>query len=213
MTKRPNSPPPPPLGTPLPTPRPSQETLDFLALRRSTPVARMDGPGPDAHQLDALLHIAARVPDHGKLAPWRFLVFDGAARQAAGRVLEAASRRSQTHLPEEGHKLEAQRFMRAPVVVAVISQRIASEKIPEWEQRLSAGAVCHQLILAASAMGYAGQWLTEWYAYDADVLSAFGLADGEKIAGYVYLGSAPELSPERPRPDMAGLVSRWTGVS
>lgn len=211
MTKRPQSPPSPALGTPLSTARPCQETLDFLALRRTTPVARMDGPGPDADELDALLQIAARVPDHGKLAPWRFLVFEGDARQVAGRVLEKAARTSQTHLPEEGFALEAKRFMRAPIVVAVISRRIDSEKIPEWEQRLSAGAVCHQLILAASAMGYAGQWLTEWYANDTEVLAAFGLTDGEKIAGYVYLGSAPELSPERPRPDMAGLVSRWTG--
>lgn len=213
MTNRPVAPAPPEFGAPLPVSRPSEATLAFLAHRRSIPVAKFAGPGPSPDEVDALLRIAARVPDHGKLGPWRFIVFEGAARQAAGAVLEAAARRSQTHLPEEALTLEAERFTRAPVVVAVVSRLIESPKIPEWEQRLSAGAVCHQLILAASAMGYVGQWLTEWCAYDADVLAAFGLGAGEKIAGYIYLGSVTEASPERVRPNVAERVTRWTKPS
>ncbi len=211
MADRPFPPAPPELGAPLPTARPSQEVMDFLALRRSTPVAGLTEPGPSPEEVDALLRVAARVPDHGKLAPWRFLVFEGEARARAGAILEAAARKSQTHLPEEGFALEAQRFTRAPVVVAVVSKPVDTPKIPEWEQRLSSAAVCMQLVHAASAMGYAAQWLTEWCAYDADVAAGFGLARTEKVAGFVYIGTAREPSPERVRPDMAGLISRWTG--
>jgi nitroreductase len=188
--------------------------MDFLALRRSAPVAMLTGPGPSPGEVDALLRVAARVPDHGKLAPWRFLVFEGEARAQAGVILEAAARKSQTHLPEEGFALEAQRFLRAPVVVAVVSKLVDTPKIPEWEQRLSSAAVCLQLVHAASAMGYAAQWLTEWCAYDAEVAAGFGLsAPAERIAGFVYIGTAREPSPERVRPDMSKLVARWSRSS
>lgn len=212
MTDRPSPPEPPEFGEPLATARPSQEVLDFLARRRTTPVALLTEPGPSPAEVDALLRLAARVPDHGKLAPWRFLVFEGEARARAGVVLEAAARRSQTHLPEEGLALEAERFLRAPVVIAVISRRVETKKaIPEWEMRMSAGAVCMQLLHAASAMGFAPQWLTDWCAYDEEVLAAFGLGPDEKIAGYVYIGTAREDSAERVRPEMAGLIERWRG--
>ena len=210
MTDHPQPPDAPTFGAPLPTARPSQEVLDFLALRRTTPVAQMAGPGPSPAEVDALLTVASRVPDHGKLAPWRFIVFEGEARGRAGAIIEAAARVSQSHLPEEAFPLEAQRFERAPVVVAVVSRLPETKKaIPEWEQRLAAAAVCMQMLHAASAMGYAAQWLTEWYAYDRAVLEGFGLAPAEQIAGYIYIGSAPEPSPERVRPDVSALVERW----
>jgi nitroreductase len=212
MPSHPFPPPAPQFGEPLPSARPSQEVLDFLALRRSAPVALLGEPGPSPAEVDALLHVAARVPDHGKLAPWRFLVFEGEARAKAGVILERQARRSQTHLPEEGFALEAQRFLRAPVVVAVISRLIDTPKIPEWEQRLSSAAACMQLLNAACAMGYSAQWVTDWCAYDVEVFKAFGLGAGEKIAGYVYVGTAREPSPERVRPDVAALTSRWTGA-
>ena len=210
MTERPSPPDAPAFGVPLSTAWPSQEILDFMALRRSTPVAQMSGPGPSPEEVDALLRVAARVPDHGKIAPFRFLVFEGDARARAGAVIEAAARKSQSHLPEEAFPLEARRFERVPVVVAVISQLIEGpKKIPEWEQRLCAAAVCMQLLNASSAMGYAAQWLTEWYAYDPDVSTAFGLGPGELVAGYIYIGSAPEPSAERVRPNMPDLIARW----
>jgi nitroreductase len=185
--------------------------MDFLALRRSTPIALITEPGPSPAEVDALLRVAARVPDHGKLAPWRFLVFEGEARARAGVALEAIARRNQTHLPEEGFALEAQRFARAPVVVAVISSLKDAPKIPEWEQRLSSAAVCLELLHASSAMGFAASWLTEWCAYDAEVAKAFGLGPNEKFAGFIYIGAAREPSPERVRPNMAGLIQKWTG--
>jgi nitroreductase len=198
-------------GAPLETARPSQEVMDFLALRRTTPVAMLSDPGPSAAELDELLRVAARVPDHGKLAPWRFLVFEGEMRTRAGAILEEIARKTQTHLPEEGFALEAQRFARAPVVVAVISSLKDAPKIPEWEQRLSSAAVCMELLHAASAMGFAAAWLTEWCAYDPDVAKAFGLGPGERFAGFIYIGTAREPSPERVRPDVSGLIARWRG--
>jgi nitroreductase len=207
---RPFPPAAPDFGAPLQPARPSQELMDFLALRRSAPVAALGEPGPAPAEVDALLKLAARVPDHGKLAPWRFLVFEGAAREAAGAVLEAAARKSQTQLPEVGFALEAQRFTRAPVVVGVISKLVESPKIPEWEQRLSSAAVCLELLHAASAMGYAATWLTEWCAYDPEVAKAFGLtAPAERFAGFIYIGTAREPSPERVRADVGKLTTRW----
>jgi nitroreductase len=197
------------MGAPLPPAQPSQAVLDFLARRRSAPIALVAGPGPSPSEVDEMLRLAARVPDHGKLAPWRFIVFEGEARERAGAALEAAARVSQTHLPEEVIVQERQRFLRAPVVVAVVSSLKPAPKIPEWEQRLSSAAVCLELLHAASAMGYAGAWLTEWCAYDAGVDAAFGLTAVEKIAGYVYLGAAREPAPERVRPNVGELIKRW----
>jgi nitroreductase len=208
MTDRLVPPPAPAFGAPLAGAQPSQAALDFLALRRSLPIALMTEPGPSPAQVDELLRLAARVPDHGKLSPWRFIVFEGEARARAGVMLEAEARKSQK-MPEEGYALEAQRFMRAPVVIGVISSPKESPKIPEWEQRLSAAAVCLELLHAASAMGFAGAWLTEWCAYDAGVAAQLDLGPNEKVAGFVYLGTAREPAPERVRPNVSELIKRW----
>lgn len=187
------------------------DTLALLAQRRSTVADQLAEPGPDDAQLDALLRLAARAPDHGKLAPWRFIVFAGAARAAAGEVLAHALQAAQPDASAEHVAREKARFTRAPLCVAVVSQPVVPHKIPEWEQILSAGAVCQNLLIAAHAMGYAGQWLTEWYAYDRTVLSAFGVQPGERVAGYVFLGS-PAMTPmERRRPQTPALTTRWTG--
>lgn len=209
MTDRPHPPAAPQIGAPLPNARPSQEAMDSLALRRSTPIALMTGPGPSTAEVDELLRVAARVPDHGKLAPWRFIVFEGEGRARAGAILDRIARVTQTQLPPEALALEATRFMRAPVVVGVVSSLKDAPKIPEWEQRLSSAAVCMQLLNAANAMGFAATWLTEWCAYDASVAEAFGLGAGEKFAGFVYLGSGREPAPERVRPDVSALIKRW----
>lgn len=185
----------------------SADTLALLARRRSTVAKCMGGPGPSAGQIDTLLRLAARTPDHGKLFPWRFIVFEGEARTRFGEILERRLRETEPGGPQERYAFERARFERAPLVVAVISDVTPDHKIPEWEQILSAGAVCFNLLVGASAMGYAAQWLTEWYAYDPVTRDALGLADTERVAGFVYIGTAKENPTERPR--QAPRVSRW----
>lgn len=204
MTNAPTFPEP---GESLAPARPSAETLELLARRRSTTAKTMTGPGPSADQLEMLIRIAARTPDHGKLFPWRFVVFEGEARARFGEILEARLRELEPDGPAERYALERRRFERAPVVVAVISDVTENHKIPEWEQVLSAGAVCQQMLIAASAMGFAAQWLTEWYAYDKVTKKALGLDPGERVAGFIYIASAAEDPTERPR--KAPRVTRW----
>lgn len=191
----------------LPACRPSRETLELLATRRSTLARAMTGPGPSPDQIETLITLAARVPDHGKLFPWRFIVFEGEARSRFGAVLEDVFRRAEADAPEARYQLERERFERAPVVIAVISDPVDSPKIPHWEQVLSAGAVCQTLLIAASAMGFAAQWLTEWYAYDDATRAAMGLKKSEQAAGFIYLGQAETDPVERPR--KPPRIERW----
>lgn len=186
---------------------PSADTLHLLAHRRSTVAKCMTAPGPSGEQLDTLLRIAARTPDHGKLFPWRFVVFQGETRARFGEILESRLREIDPDGPEERYRFERERFERAPLVVAVISDVTPQHKIPEWEQVLSAGAVCFNLLVTASAMGFAAQWLTEWYAYDETVGEALGLKSTERVAGFVYIGTATENPTERPR--KAPRIERW----
>jgi len=186
-----------------------EEALTRLQQRRSVKAMDLREPGPDDADLSSLLQTAIRVPDHGKLGPWRLLCFRGDARQQFGEIL--ANRFGELHPEAPAHQLQAerQRFMRAPVVVAVIARITAGIKIPEWEQQLSAGAVCQNLLVCANLMGYAAQWLTEWYAYDPTVDTALGLASGERVAGFVYIGSADRRPEERPRAALANVLSDW----
>jgi len=185
------------------------DTIELLLKRRSVVAANLKDPGPSAEQLKTLLRIAARVPDHGKLAPWRFIVFQGEARADFGRVLADITRRNLPETTEERVELEAARFMRAPVIIAVISSSELHPKIPQWEQVLSAGAVCQNLLVAASAMGYAAQWITEWYAYDDAIRAPLKLAEHEKIAGFIYIGSSDEIPEDRRRPVLDELITHW----
>ena len=188
------------------------DALALLASRRSASLKAMHGPGPDADQLAKIFEIAVRVPDHGKLVPWRFLLFEGEARAAFGEKLAG---RWQVLHPDHGAEtlaFEAARLMRAPVVIAVVSQAAPHVKIPEWEQELSAGAVCQNILLAATAMGLGCQWVTEWYAYDDEMAHVLGLADDERMAGFIYLGTPAEQITDRPRPDVAPLITRWQGT-
>lgn len=189
----------------------SPETLDLLLRRRSTSAKAMGEPGPDAGQLRQMLGAASRVPDHGKLFPWRFLVIEGGARAALGEVLAEALAARNASVSESLKRFERNRFLRAPVVVAVISSLKTAKPIPEWEQHLSAGAVCQTLLVAAAAAGFGANWLTEWCAYDDIVTSALGLGEGEKVAGFVYIGTATASLEERDRPVLDEIVSHWTG--
>ena len=168
-------------------------------------------PGPDAQQLRDLLEVAARVPDHGKLSPWRFIIFEGDARATFGDVLASRFHNLNPDAEDRYIELERNRFLRAPVVVAVVSRATPHVKIPEWEQVLSAGAVCQNLLVAATAMGFASQWITEWYAFDSEINVAIGLEPHEKVAGFVYLASASESPGERARPVLSDITSHWQG--
>lgn len=190
----------------------SPETLDLLLRRRSTSAKAMGEPGPDASQLRQMLAAASRVPDHGKLFPWRFLVIEGDARAVLGEVLAEALVARNATVSESLKRFERARFLRAPVVVAVISSLKTEKPIPEWEQQLSAGAVCQTLLVAAAAAGFGANWLTEWCAYDDIVTRALGLGQGEKVAGFVYIGTASAPLEERERPVLDEIVSHWTGA-
>ena len=194
----------------LPASHPSEETLDLLMLRRSLTVKDMTGPGPNEEQIEQILTIGSRVPDHKKQVPWRYLTFEGDARAAIGKTIREAFIKtnpgSVTHLKD----FEQNRFMRAPLVVAVISTATPKKpKVPEWEQILTAGAVCQNILIAANAMGFAGQWLSEWYAYDPDVLATMKLGSEERVAGFIYIGTASKEPAERGRPTLAEIVQKW----
>jgi len=183
---------------------PAPEALDLLLTRRSGSAKAMREPGPTHEQLAVILKAGARVPDHGKLFPWRFIVFEGEARtrfgQMLGEILDAEGER------ERQIDEERKRFLRAPVVVGVISAAREQIKIPVWEQELSSGAVCQNLLIAAHASGFVANWITEWYAYHPKVKERLGLKPGERIAGFIYIGTSAMKLEERPRPDMAKIV-------
>ncbi|MGV8840210.1 MAG: nitroreductase family protein [Bauldia sp.] len=184
--------------------------FEFLATRRSIPAAFLAEPGPDAEALGRILRVATRVPDHGKLAPWRFVVIEGEARRAAGEAL--AARRAERSPPPRPEELDAERerFARAPTVIVLVSRMVASEKATEWEEILSAGAVAMNLLNAAHALGYAANWLTDWPAYDDGVRTLLGLGEGERIAGFFHIGTPCMPPQERWRPELGPLVTRWT---
>ncbi len=185
------------------------ETIALLLRRRSLPPQGMKGPGPDAAEIELMLTIAARVPDHGKLAPWRFVIFEGQARERAGDIAASLLRADDPSVAEPRLQAERTRFSRAPLVIAVVSRAAPHVKIPQWEQQLSAGAVCMNLVTAANALGYVAAWLTEWCAYDRRFCEAIGLAAHEKIAGFIHIGRANMASEDRPRPALADIVSRF----
>ena len=197
-------PPAPEFGAPLDV-KPAPEVLAFLATRRSTPAVTLTEPAPSPAELADLLRLATHVPDHGKLAPWRFVVLQGEGKAGFAAKLEAlAQGRGDTTAAAKLGKLKI-----PPLCVAVISAPKPGD-IPEWEQRLSAGAACTTLLYAALAMGYGANWITDWYAYDPDANAILGLAADEKVAGFILIGTPREPPLERVRPEASALVSRWT---
>lgn len=202
-------PPAPETGTPLKGADASEAVRDFLALRRSTGKLCLSDPGPNAAQLDELLRVAVRVPDHRRVEPWRFVVIEGDARRQLGdQIATIASARKDLTSAEKEHA--GGLLLRAPLVIAVVSSPNPTHKTPVWEQELSTGALCYNLLLAARAAGFGVAWLSEWIAYDRAVAGRLGLAAEERVAGFLYIGTATADAPERPRPDLAAKVTRWS---
>ncbi|HVY87028.1 MAG TPA: nitroreductase [Caulobacterales bacterium] len=198
----------PPENAPAAAAHESAEMLAAMALRRSTKIADFVEPGPDDDQIAALIRLAARVPDHGKLGPWRFVLIAGEARARAGEKL-AELIVNDDGVDEVRIDFAKRHFLRAPACVMIVSTAAPHPKIPEWEQTLSSGAVCMNMLLAAHAMGFAACWLTEWPTYDERARGALGLAAHERVAGFIYLGTAGKPATERFRADLDGRVSHF----
>jgi nitroreductase len=184
--------------------------IDYLAVRRSIPAFQMSEPGPGRAEIEDILRLASRVPDHGKLAPWRFIVYRGDERALISEELLKLALAAKPGLSEEMIQVERTRFTRAPVVVAVVSRAGPHVKIPEWEQLMSAGALCLNVLMSANAHGWVSNWLTEWFAYDERAYPLLGVQPGEKVAGFIHIGSSTFPSTERPRPELAETVT-WVG--
>lgn len=189
---------------------PFDARLAALDERRSVPAKQLTEPAPDQGMLLRLLQSAVRVPDHGKRTPWRFLAIRGDARHALGERLAARGRERDPDAGDAAVEKDRMRFAHAPLVVAVIAQLGPDEKIPEQERLLSAGCVCFALLQAAQAAGFGAQWLTGWPAYDVEVAGWLGLAEHERIAGFIHIGTPKLDAPERERPDPRTLLKEWT---
>ncbi|MFC0243723.1 nitroreductase family protein [Rhodopseudomonas telluris] len=185
------------------------DTIDFLKTRRSVKPREMTGPGPSPAEIETILTIGARVPDHGKIAPWRFIVFEGDARTRGGVVIAEVFARKHPDATPQQIAAEQGRLSEAPLVIAVVSSPKPHPKVPEWEQELSAGASCMNIVAAATALGYGANWLSGWIAYDRDVLSGLGLKEHEKLAGFIHIGRRTKDVEDRPRPTLAEVVTRF----
>jgi nitroreductase len=185
------------------------DAIDLLKTRRSVKPREMTGPGPSPAELDTILTIGARVPDHGKLAPWRFIVFEGEARERAGEVIARVFARKNPGAPASDIEVERHRLTDAPLVIGIVSFTKPHPKVPAWEQELSAGASAMNIVTAATALGYGACWLTGWFAFDRDVLEGLGLKPDEKLAGLVHIGRPTRPSEDRPRPALSEIVTRF----
>jgi nitroreductase len=183
--------------------------LDLITTRRSVSAKDMRDPGPSPEQLQILLRAAHRVPDHGKLGPWRFVIFQGEARADFGRKLAAIYKQDNPDATDKLLQFQTELLTRAPLVIAVISTAGEHVKIPEWEQVMSAGAACQNILLAAHAMGFGAQWLTEWYGYHDGVKQLLGMEPHHRVAGFIYIGSYDQKPEERVRPPLEERVTYW----
>ena len=184
---------------------------DYLLSRRTVTAPFLAGPGPSPEQLAEMLTIACRVPDHGKLAPWRFVVYEGKAREVVGDRLYGIAKANWPERNEEQLEFERRQFLPAPLTVGVISTAAPHIKIPEFEQLLAAGNVALNLCHAANALGFGAHWVTRWFAYDAQAAEMLGAGLGERFVAFVHIGSPQTRLEERDRPDPAALTTYWRG--
>lgn len=193
----------------------SEDVRRFLATRRSTPILMFDplSGEPTEEVLNNLIDIAMRVPDHRRLGPWRAITFTGETRTQFGSVLAERHKELHPGASETDLETERTRLLRAPACVTIVSSPVVDPKnTPIWEQELSAGAVCLNLLYAAHAAGYSAIWLSEWWAFDDKINQAMGLKDTERVAGHIFIGKASAELFERPRPDFANRISAWKPV-
>lgn len=186
--------------------KPSVEVLDRLFHRRSAPAPTLTAPGPSADEVDLLISIGLRVPDHGKIGPWRIVRF---TPESKATLVERLIGLAQTQPDVKKAEVALIKMSTPPEALMVVSSPIQPHKIPLWEQQLSAAAVCQTLLIAAGAMGYGANWITDWYSYDAEAKKLLGLSDSENVAGFIYLGTPSEPPLERDRPDYSARIGWW----
>lgn len=189
----------------------NETIMDFLLTRTSVPVQDLKAPGPDDAQIAKIIAAASRVPDHGKLAPWRFIIYRGEASEEVGRRLVALAEELEGPLPEGRRMKEQTRFSRAPVVIGVVSTPRHHPSIPDWEKFLSGGMAAMNLMIAANALGFGTNLITNWYSDSPEGRAVLGLAPDERVVGFVHIGSFDEPVQDRPRPDPATLYADYTG--
>jgi len=185
------------------------DAIELLKTRRSVKPREMTGPGPSPADLETILTIGSRVPDHGKLAPWRFIVFEGDARARAGEIIAGVYARKNPNASPADIEVEKKRMMDAPLVIGVVSLTKTHPKVPPWEQEMSAGASAMNIVTAATALGYGACWLSGWFSFDRDVLDGLGLKPDEKLAGFIHIGTVAKSSEDRPRPSLSEIVTRF----
>jgi nitroreductase len=185
------------------------DAIELLKTRRSMKPREMTGPGPSPAELETILTIGARVPDHGKLAPWRFIVFEGDARVRAGKIIAGVFAKKNPQAGAAEIEVEKKRLTDAPLVIGVVSLTKPHPKVPAWEQELSAGASAMNIVTAATALGFGACWLTGWFAFDRDVLDGFGLKADEKLVGFIHIGNVTRPNEDRPRPTLSDIVTRF----
>jgi len=189
----------------------NQALLDYLKTRRSVGIGFLRDPGPTPAEIEEIIRIGTRVPDHGKLAPWRLVVIEGDARAKVGEKLAEIAKANNPALDEASLDNERRQLLPAPLTIGVIFSHKPLAKAPEMEQMLSAGNVCFNLMHAAFAMGYAASWVTRWFAFDPRAQQMLGAKGGERFVGFIHIGTPTAVIEDRDRPDIAKLVTRWQG--
>jgi nitroreductase len=189
----------------------SQAVIDFLLSRKSPPISQLHEPGPDHGQIDLMIRVATRIPDHGLLEPWRFILYRGAVRADIGEFFAKRAAEREGPLNDQRIAQEKARFTRAPLVIGVVSSPKAHERIPEWEQFLSGGNAAYSLVIAAHALGFGANWVSNWFADDAPSRAFLGLAPHERVIGFVHVGTYDARIPDRPRPEPTAVMSDYSG--
>jgi nitroreductase len=185
--------------------------IDFMLKRNSAPIQELREPAPSDDEIATMIRIATRVPDHGRLTPWRFILYRGRAREEIGEKLAELAEKREGPLTEARRNQEQTRFSRAPLVIGVISSPKENPKIPQWEMLLSGGMAAMNLMIAAKALGYGTNMITNWYSDVEEGRRILGLAPHERVVGFVHIGSYDGPAPERPRPDPAALYADYAG--
>ena len=187
----------------------NQELINYFTTRRSVPGAFLSAPGPDSAELEQILTIGTRVPDHAKLCPWRLIIIEGDARAQIGEKLAAIAKENNPDIEEDQLKNERNQFLPAPLTIGVLSVPVEHKKVVELEQVLSAGNVALNLVHAANALGYAAHWVTRWFAYDKKASAMLGAKEGEQFVAFVHIGTPEKRLEDKPKPDLDALVTRW----